>query len=142
MRPARILTAAVVLTGVAVAGLAGHPALDGRFGLRLDPGAAADEGAGDARKGKAVYEANCVPCHRKDGTPGRRVVSTANPPPSFTSPDFWRSRSDAQIRKVIEVGVPKTGMEPWKGVLKPQQIRDVVSYLRAQFQPREAKDRP
>jgi mono/diheme cytochrome c family protein len=33
-------------------------------------------------------------------------------------------------------------MEAWKGVLKPQQIRDVVTYLRAQFQPREGRDKP
>jgi cytochrome c oxidase cbb3-type subunit 3/ubiquinol-cytochrome c reductase cytochrome c subunit len=39
--------------------------------------------------------------------------------------------SDAFLRRAIEDGRPPTSMVPWKGALTPEQIDDVVSYVRS-----------
>jgi mono/diheme cytochrome c family protein len=97
---------------------------------------AAQEGAGNPARGRIVYEANCVHCHRKDGAGGVKVTATAPPARSFATARFWRGRSDSQLHRAIAGGFPKSGMVAWKDLLKPQQIRDVVAYLRVAFQPR------
>lgn len=100
--------------------------------------AAAEEEAATPR-GKDLYEANCASCHKKDGSGGVKVMATGEPTRSFRTREFWKGRSDGRLYQAIEAGVPKTGMVPWKGVLKPQQIRDVVDYMRSAFQPGEPR---
>jgi mono/diheme cytochrome c family protein len=91
---------------------------------------------GDPARGKSVFEKNCVPCHKQDGTGGIKLIATGNPSRNFRDPVFWKDRTDAQIQHSIETGFPKSGMVSWKGVLKPQEIRNVIAYLRFKFQPK------
>ena len=100
--------------------------------------AAAEDGPGSPARGRAIYEANCVHCHRKDGSGGVKVTATAPPARSFARAEFWRGRGDAQLHRAIADGFPKSGMVAWRDLLTPQQIRDVTAYLRAAFQPRGA----
>jgi mono/diheme cytochrome c family protein len=101
---------------------------------------AAQGEAGNPAKGKPVFEKNCVPCHKSDGTGGMKLQPAGNPSRNFRDPAFWKGKTDAQLQLAIETGFPKSGMVPWKGVLKPQEIRDVIAYLRAKFQPKETKE--
>ena len=85
---------------------------------------------GDATKGKAVFTKNCVICHNADGSGGKKLTPNGNPSRDFRDAKFWASRTDDQIRTVINNGVPKSGMITWKGILKPQEIEDVMAYIK------------
>jgi len=85
---------------------------------------------GDPARGKAVFSKNCALCHNADGSGGKRLTPNGNLSRDFRDPAFWAARTDDQIRKVINEGVPKSGMITWKGILKPQEIEDVMSYIK------------
>lgn len=71
--------------------------------------------------GREVYVLNCAPCHREDG--GGLVG------PNLCD-DYWIHGSTfADNLRVIWNGVPEKGMVSWKGVLKPEEIRNVTSYI-------------
>ena len=111
----------------------------GLFGSDLSRAYAEDQPApGDPAKGRVVFEKNCVPCHKQDGTGGIKLIATGNPSRNFRDPVFWKDRTDAQVQHSIETGFPKSGMVSWKGVLKPEEIRNVIAYLRFKFQPKGA----
>lgn len=93
---------------------------------------------GDPVKGKKVFESNCVPCHKQDGTGGIKLIATGNPSRNFHDAAWWKTRTDAQIQHSIETGFPKSGMVSWKGVLKPDDIKNVIAYLHVKFQPKGA----
>ena len=93
---------------------------------------------GDPAKGKVVFEKNCVPCHKQDGTGGIKLIATGNPSRNFHDGAWWKTRTDSQIQHSIETGFPKSGMVSWKGVLKPEEIKNVIAYLHFKFQPKGA----
>ena len=71
--------------------------------------------------GQTIYINNCAPCHRADG--GGLVG------PNITD-DYWIHGSTFEDSlKTIWNGVPEKGMITWKGVLKPDQIHAVASYI-------------
>lgn len=72
-------------------------------------------------KGQQTFKTLCAPCHREDG--GGLVG------PNLTD-DYWiHGAAFADNLKVIWNGVPEKGMVSWKGVLQPQDIHAVASYL-------------
>jgi len=91
---------------------------------------------GDPAKGKVVFEKNCVPCHKQDGTGGIKLIATGNPSRNFHDGAWWKTRTDSQLQHSIETGFPKSGMVAWKGVLKPEEIKNVIAYLHFKFQPK------
>ena len=107
----------VRLTAFALLALASLPAL-----AAVKPG--------DPVRGKAVFTKNCVICHNADGSGGKKLTPNGNPSRDFRDAKFWAARTDDQIRTVINTGVPKSGMITWKGILKPQEIEDVMSYIK------------
>lgn len=96
-----------------------------------------DSTAPNSTKGKVVYEKICVPCHKSDGTGGVKTVPTANASRNFRDPTFWKGKTDAQLRAAVENGFPKSGMLSYKGQLTSEEIRNVVAYMRARFQPKK-----
>ena len=83
--------------------------------------------AGDATRGKVVYEAQCRRCH---GTQSQRVSAI-----HLANPVLLETASDAFLRHAIEEGRSPTSMVPWKGALTPPQIDDVVAYVRSMATP-------
>ena len=79
--------------------------------------------AGDASRGKLLYESLCQRCH---GTKTQRVSAI-----HLANPVLLETASDAFLRRAIEAGRPPTSMVPWKDTLTPQQIDDVVAYVRS-----------
>jgi cytochrome c oxidase cbb3-type subunit III len=79
--------------------------------------------AGDAIRGKAVYDASCARCH---GTPGQRVNAI-----HLANPVLLATASDTFLRHAVEVGRPSTPMLPFKDKLAAQQIDDTVAYVRS-----------
>ncbi len=72
-------------------------------------------------EGQRIFMNTCAPCHRQDG--GGLVG------PNLTD-DYWIHGSKFEENlKVIWNGVPEKGMVTWKGVLKPDQIHAVASYI-------------
>lgn len=72
-------------------------------------------------QGRQVYTTYCAPCHRPDG--GGLVG------PNLTD-DYWIHGASYQDNlKIIINGVPEKGMLTWRGVLKPNEIQSVASYV-------------
>jgi len=87
-------------------------------------------GKGDAARGKGVFMKNCVVCHNADGSGGKKLTANGNPSRDFRDPKFWEARTDAQLRETVNKGVSKSGMIAWKGILKPQEIEDVIAFAK------------
>jgi cytochrome c oxidase cbb3-type subunit III len=71
--------------------------------------------------GKTTFVKMCAPCHRADagGLVGPNLCD-----------DYWIHGSKfVDNLKVIYNGVPAKGMVTWKGVLKPNEIHAVASYI-------------
>ncbi len=85
--------------------------------------------------GRQVYGTFCVICHQADGSggglPGAPQLAAANFRQS--GPDAPLAKSDEQLLRIITEGAEGKPMPPFGGVLKPNQIRDVLAYLRAAF---------
>jgi len=89
-----------------------------------------------AAQGAEIFSLNCSACH---GLAGEGVDA-----PALNSQQFLRSATDEQIRLLVSVGVPGTGMSAYSldfgGPLTTEQIRAVVTHLRS-WEP-DAPDRP
>lgn len=71
--------------------------------------------------GKQIFTTNCVPCHGSKGEGGIGPNMTDN---------YWiHGGKFSQIVNTIIVGVPAKGMISWERTLKPQQIKEVASFL-------------
>jgi cytochrome c oxidase cbb3-type subunit 3 len=73
------------------------------------------------QQGSHIYTTYCAPCHRADG--GGLVG------PNLTD-DYWihGSTYSATLKTIVN-GVPEKGMLSWRGVLKPDEIQCVASYI-------------
>jgi cytochrome c oxidase cbb3-type subunit 3 len=72
-------------------------------------------------EGHRVFTTYCAPCHRADG--GGLVG------PNLCD-DYWIHGAAYQDNlKTIINGVPEKGMLTWRGVLKPNEIQSVASYI-------------
>jgi cytochrome c oxidase cbb3-type subunit 3 len=72
-------------------------------------------------KGQQVYVQMCAPCHRPDG--GGLVG------PNLCD-DYWIHGSNyVDSVKTILNGVPEKGMLSWRGMLKPNEVQAVASFI-------------
>lgn len=94
--------------------------------------ASAGPNKGTAASGKTIYTTKCVACHKADGSGG--VKLTGNPTPSWKDAKRMADPkiTDDYLRDCITNGKVKSGMVAWgkTGQLKPQQIEDLIAYLR------------
>jgi rhodanese-related sulfurtransferase/mono/diheme cytochrome c family protein len=84
-------------------------------------------GSGNAVMGTAVYLSACVRCH---GSQIQRSTAV-----HLANPIFLQTASDAFLHYAVAEGRLPTSMVAWKNVLSPQQIDDVVAYVRAMAVP-------
>jgi mono/diheme cytochrome c family protein len=95
----------------------------------------------DSGRGKSLYRQNCAPCHGAAGR-GDGVGAQSLPvrPADHTDSTAMRSRSDAFLRDVITRGGSAAGlssfMPAWQGILKDDQIQDLVDYIRTLAAPK------
>jgi len=83
--------------------------------------------------GKAIYEKQCVSCHGDTGKgDGKMAASiTTGPKPSDLSDASWKHGStDGEIFTLIKDGSKGTGMRAFGSRLKPEDIWNVVNYVR------------
>jgi len=79
--------------------------------------------AGDAKRGRMQFDANCVACHQPGG------VGKVGFAPSIRNRDFLAIASDDFIRTTIQKGRLGTAMVP-RADLSAQVVNDIIAYLR------------
>lgn len=92
----------------------------------------------DMASGKKVYETNCVLCHGASGKGDGAGAAALNPKPrNFTDTARVASEPMEKLRKAIAKGGASVGYSPlmpaWKGILKDDQIDDVLGYILKTF---------
>jgi cytochrome c len=106
-----------LLTAACVAVLAASPMIFGQ----------SKKAAGDATKGKDVFESNCSVCHNADSTekkmgPGLKGVFKREKLNNGKKP------TEANIRALINAG--GNGMPSYADMLTDEEKNDVVAYLK------------
>src|SRR5687768_5271762 len=111
--------------------------------LALAAGSTADrvgaqEAAGGS-EGKAVYDRWCAGCHGADGKGVGPGAARMLPRPR----DFTRAQyqirttasgelpTDADIRRIIDFGMPGTAMPGWEEILTENERDELVTYLKS-----------
>ncbi len=76
----------------------------------------------DLAAGKALYDTNCVACHKADG--GGAIG------PNLTD-EYWILGGDIKdiFNTIMEGGRDGKGMVPWKAQIKPSDIQKIASYI-------------
>jgi cbb3-type cytochrome c oxidase subunit III len=96
--------------------------------------------AGTPEKGRELFVHHCVACHgdrgRGDGPTGERLWADHQVRPrDLTDGAYLATRSDAELYAVVSRGgghFKKSNFMPsWTVTLSPDQIRDLVAYVRA-----------
>jgi cytochrome c len=86
-------------------------------------------GAGDAAKGKDVFESNCQVCHNADSAetkvgPGLKGL--------FKKAALANKKkvTDANVLDIINKGSSEKGMPPFSDLLADQEKGDLIAYLK------------
>lgn len=87
------------------------------------------------KRGKIVFEENCLMCHGVKGMGDGPAARAIKPRPrNFVEADFKFGNSPAQMFKTVSNGIPGTAMPPWKDVL-PETDRWAVIHYERTFNP-------
>ncbi len=124
---ARWITGACCVLGLALAG----------FLLSRSPAAPP---AGDVEAGRALYARSCAPCHGETGRgDGASAAAFATKPSDLTDGRLMNPLPDEFLANVILNGGPAEGLSPgmpaFRGHLSPEQVVDVVAYVRSLARP-------
>jgi mono/diheme cytochrome c family protein len=80
-----------------------------------------------AEKGKPLYLTHCARCHGKTGGPQKRIRA-------INSKNYLKTVDDTVLHKIIERGIPRTGMvalgDKEGGPLNQEQINQLVAFIR------------
>lgn len=91
-------------------------------------------------QGQRIFYTNCVWCHASSTPAGPSNISNLKPTPALANDGATlNSLSDEYLQNIITLGgsaMSKSAMmPPWGMTLKQQEIRAVVSFMRAIAQP-------
>lgn len=79
--------------------------------------------AGDPTKGAEIFAASCIACHGPDAAGSALGPTLVSIEVATNDDDFFRD--------AITNGRRGTAMPPWSGVLTPQDIVDIIGFLRS-----------
>lgn len=82
-----------------------------------------------------IYSEMCVNCHKADGAGGVTVLEGGRKikAPNFGS-ERMRKDDDADWIDAIENGIKDDGMPAYKGKISDDEIKNLVKYIRREFQ--------
>jgi len=81
-------------------------------------------------EGEGLYTQSCVQCHGALGAgDGAFARALSRAPQEIGAFDWQAARSDLELSHVVRTGTPGTAMPP-AGHMTPQQLQNVVAYLR------------
>ena len=91
--------------------------------------------AAHVASGKALYQQYCSACHGPQGKGNGPAAAAMRPKPrDHTDGTYMNTLDDMHLRKVIGEGGTAVGRSPlmpsWDTPLTPEQISDVIAYLR------------
>jgi mono/diheme cytochrome c family protein len=102
---------------------------DRKPSVNTQPTATVDELAA----GRTLYKANCAECHREDGKGGKMTKDGKTINPENLTADKFKNRSDEKLIGYITDGNDE-GMPAFKDKLRPDEIKEVVKFIRVQLQ--------
>lgn len=85
--------------------------------------------AGDASKGKAVYDKSCAVCHGPQGKGDGPAGKALSPPAGDFTSEASKKKSEGDMLRVIREGKPGTAMVGWSNTLSEEDIRNVLAYV-------------
>ncbi len=81
-----------------------------------------------------IFMEKCVRCHKEDGTGGKTYIDDIEiRVPNFRSERMKREPDDDFI-KAITKGIPDEGMPSFEKELSQEQIKQLVAFIRKEFQ--------
>ncbi len=84
--------------------------------------------SGAAEKGRSLYLTHCARCHGGTGGPQKKIRA-------INSKNYLKAIDDSILYKIIERGIPRTGMvalgDKEGGPLNPEQINQLVAFIRS-----------
>jgi mono/diheme cytochrome c family protein len=88
--------------------------------------------------GKAIYDRWCAGCHGEDGAGRGEAAAFMLPQPRDFTRAAYQIRTtasgelptDADLRRVVDDGMPGTAMPGWRAKLNAQERGDVVAYIK------------
>lgn len=86
-----------------------------------------------AAEAQQNYEKHCMKCHGKDGK-GATKMGRQNGAKDYTDPKVQAEMKDEDAIKAIRGGMKENGkekMKPYGGELSDEEIRALVTYMRA-----------
>lgn len=103
-----------------------------------EPKKAEEKGVVSLELGKAIYEKRCLGCHGVNGAGDGPAASRFKPVPRDFTKGLFKYKTtahgtpptDEDLIKVVTNGLPGTGMPAWKSLMKENQIRSVVQYIK------------
>jgi mono/diheme cytochrome c family protein len=122
-----MIAVAVVLLMTACNNSSNSPKTNGN--KEPSPAAAVDEFAAT----RAIFEKNCVKCHQKtgEGGPVKLEDGTKLKVPNFHEGHALRHPNSDFVKQISKGG---DGMPAFKDKLSPQEIDDLVRFIRHEFQ--------
>lgn len=95
---------------------------------------------GDLAKGRAAYATYCATCHGDAGKGDGPGAAALNPKPrDLTDRAYMVKLNDQYLSDIVSKGGVALGksplMPPWGTALKPEDIRNVIAYVRSLSKP-------
>lgn len=88
----------------------------------------------DLASSKKIFTEKCAKCHKDDGSGGTSDVDGIKiKAPNLTS-DRQKNKTDKAYLEIIENGAKEDGMPAFKGDLSDEEIKNLVRYVRRDFQ--------
>ncbi len=81
-----------------------------------------------SKKGKILFETNCVVCHGEKGKGDGMAAAALNPKPTDLSSDRVKKETDGEL--FWKMGNGKGNMPPWQSALTKTQRWQLVNYVR------------
>ncbi|MCD9187258.1 MAG: cytochrome c [Pyrinomonadaceae bacterium] len=80
------------------------------------------------------YKEKCASCHKEDGSGGKVDIEGTIINAENLTTDKMKKMDDAKYIDYIENGIKDEGMPAFKGKLTDQEIKDIVKFIRKEFQ--------